>query len=193
MGIEQVLQVGRPPTIIFFLRHYKLSACHCGAAFNKIERKNMKKLTLFIALSLTTLGCTGNPRISTSNLLPRDFKVYVKENIAINYPLPGLERRILPTINHYTKADGGYVAVYTKQKEGSVYGVGNGIYVIGQIRVQGKYIDRIFYPKGYKKGDNITKDDNILSLCHEYFPQFKHKVWIGGDTGGWYGNQGHSN
>ena len=151
----------------------------------------MKKLILLITLSLFTSNNATSTDLSNSSikLLPRDFKVYVKNSIVVNNALPSFESRVLPTINHYVKADGGYVAVYTRQKEGSVYGVGNGIYVIGQIRVQGKYIGRIFYPKGYVKGDNITKDDNILSLCHEYFPQFKHKVWIGGDTGGWYGNQ----
>lgn len=131
---------------------------------------------------------SSNREVSAS-LLPHNFMVYVKGNTVINHPARGFESRILPTINHYAGVDGGYVALYTRKKAGAVYSVGDGIYVVGQIRVQGKYLNRIFFPKGYSEGDNITQDKRILALCHQYFPEFKGKVWIGGDTGGWYGVQ----
>ena len=81
---------------------------------------------------------------------------------------------------------GHYVGVYTRDREQAVYGVGDGIYVAGLVRVQGRYIGSIFYPTGYGPGDDITHDAAILKLCDEYFPKLKGKDWIGGDTGGDY-------
>lgn len=121
--------------------------------------------------------------------LPSDFKVYVntftKEEI--NHPEEGYIEKILPTHNHYQENDGGYVAIYTREKEQGIYSVGDEIYVAGQIRVKGQYINRVFYPEGYIEGDNITQDSEILEICNKYFPALKNKMWIGGDTGGWFG------
>jgi hypothetical protein len=125
----------------------------------------------------------------TTVLLPHNFRVFVGNHGVINHPVRGSERRILPTINHYAGKDGGYVALYSRNPNGAVYSIGNGIYVVGQIRVKGSYLGRIFYPEGYAKGDDITRDPKILKLCDQYFPEFKGEVWIGGDTGGWFGVQ----
>ena len=91
----------------------------------------------------------------------------------------------LPVFRPYTGADGGYVAVYTRDSEHAVYSVGDGIYAAGLVRVQGRYIGRIFYPTGYGPGDDITHDAAILALCDTYFPELTGKDWIGGDTGGY--------
>lgn len=95
--------------------------------------------------------------------------------------------RSLPVFKPYTGADGGFVAVYTHDREQAVYSVGDDIYVAGLVRVQGHYIGRIFYPTGYGPGDDITHDAAILKLCDRYFPQLKGRDWIGGDTGGFVG------
>ena len=126
-------------------------------------------------------------RIESFRMLPEDFKVYVSGNTVINHPAPGFAQRTLPTFNHYQEEDGGYVAIYTHSKEDGVYGVGGDIYVVGQVRVQGHYVGRIFVPTGYKLGDNITQDPAILKICEEYFPEMKDQMWVGGDTGGWFG------
>lgn len=125
-----------------------------------------------------------------SQILPEDFKVYVFGNTVVNVPYWGFEERTLPTYNHYKGEDGGYVAIYTREKEGSIYSVGNGIYVLGQVRVKGEYFGRIFVPEGYRLGDDITQDPNILPICREclHLPEGK-EFWIGGDTGGWFGIQ----
>jgi len=93
----------------------------------------------------------------------------------------------LPIHNDYMGPDGGYVAIYTREQDRAVYGVGGDIYVMGAIRVQGRYHGRIFVPKGYALGDNITRDKAILALCEKHYPDMKGKMWIGGDTGGWFG------
>lgn len=125
-----------------------------------------------------------------SFLLPEDFAVYYDGKTVINWqPSSRFEKKYLPTFNHYMGEDGGYVAIYTRDKDAGIYGVGGGIYVVGQIRVQGHYDGRIFIPKGYKRGDNITQDPELLSVCEIYFPEMAGRMWIGGDTGGWFGIQ----
>lgn len=123
-------------------------------------------------------------------LLQEDFRVYSDDEQVINHPYPGFSERILPTWNVYMGTDGGYVAIYTREKEAGVYGVGGGIYVVGQVRVRGNYEGRIFVPSGYRLGDDITHDPIILNLCEDLYSDMKGKIWIGGDTGGWFGIPG---
>jgi hypothetical protein len=78
------------------------------------------------------------------NALPADFKVYIgPDGTVTNWPTEGYEERVLPTVNQYTSPDGGYIACYSHNEEGAAYSVGDGIYVMGQIRLQGQYINRI--------------------------------------------------
>ncbi|MBU6383451.1 MAG: hypothetical protein KGQ49_05405 [Verrucomicrobia bacterium] len=129
------------------------------------------------------------PRINTDQLLPADFHVYAGRGVVVNHPGIGLEEKTLPTINHYKGKNGGYVAIYTGNAEKGVYGVGGGIYVVGQVRVPGHYEGRYFIPAGYNSDDNINHDPEILKICEQYFPDMKGEMWIGGDTGGWFGIQ----
>lgn len=129
-------------------------------------------------------------------MLPEDFKVYTNNRgLILNWPRPGLKEITLPTFNDYLGEDGGYVALYTRDPNAGLYSVGNEggstIYVMGQVRVQGYYHGRIFIPtdgdRAYKLGDNITRDEKILTICKQYFPEMQNDFWIGGDTGGWLG------
>ncbi|NGX50636.1 MAG: hypothetical protein K1060chlam2_00484, partial [Chlamydiae bacterium] len=99
----------------------------------------------------------GSHRIQPSannQLLPIDFNVYVKDNVVVNWPAPGPEARTLPTFNystrpsggyvahlptfnHYSGPNGGYIALYSHNEKAAIYGVGDGIYVIGQVRLPG--------------------------------------------------------
>lgn len=148
----------------------------------------MFRFTICLLLTMTLISCHSSNQ-PEPDLLPENFKVYINEEGSIlNHPEEGFAEKVLPTFNHYKGEDGGYVAFYTHEKEGSIYSVGGDIYVFGQIRVQGQYIGRIFYPIGYSEGDDITKDAQILDLCFQYMPSWKDKdVWLGGDTGGWLG------
>ncbi len=121
--------------------------------------------------------------------LPEDFKVYSNGKDVINWPAPGFEEITLPTFNDYMGKDGGYIAIYTHDESKGLYSVGDGIYVMGQIRVQGRYNDRIFVPQGYSLGDNITQDEKFLEACKAHFPDMTNEMWVGGDTGGWFGFQ----
>lgn len=132
-------------------------------------------------------GCHNVQQQANNDLLPIDFQVYVNNNVVVNWPAPGFQARILPTFNHYTGPNGGYLAIYTREEKEGVYGVGGGIYVVGQVRVPGKYEGRIFVPEGYQFGDNCTQDTVLLKICNQYLPDMKGKIWVGGDTGGWFG------
>lgn len=126
-------------------------------------------------------------------MLPEDFKVYVSNNPVMNYPNVRFEERVLPTFNHYKGADGGYVAIYSHSQEKAVYGVGGDVYVVGQVRMQGRYEGRIFVPSGFELEDDITQDTELLKICEMYFPEMKGQMWIGGETGGWFGIPGPDN
>ena len=128
----------------------------------------------------------GNP--AESMLLPEDMSVYVKDDVVINHSEFGFTRVILPTRNLFAGAPGGYIACYSRSRAGSVYGVGGGIYVMGQIRVPGHYNERIFEPDGYQ-GKDISAADKFKKLCRQTFSSCQQSCWAGGDTGGWFGIQ----
>lgn len=120
------------------------------------------------------------------NHLPEDFKVYVgADGSAINMPAPGYVERFLPVVNQYAEPNGGYIACYSKNEKTGVYSVGGGVFVVGLIRLPGKYIDRVFYPKGDETND-IGTEQALKDLCNETFPD-SAPCWAGGDTGAWFG------
>jgi hypothetical protein len=87
-----------------------------------------------------------------------------------------------PTVSKYMGNDGGYIACYSHNQEGSIYSIGGGIYVMGFIRLQGKYKGSIFEPKGYE-GQDISAAQELKDLCNKTFPSAKGGGWAGGDTG----------
>jgi hypothetical protein len=127
---------------------------------------------------------------ASAYFLPEDFVIYTDGKTVMNWqPSPRYEEKSLPTFNFYQEEDGGYIAIYTRDPTMGVYSVGGDIYVMGQIRVRGHYKGRIFIPTGYRAGDNITQDPELLEICEKYFPSMAGHMWVGGDTGGWFGIQ----
>lgn len=149
-------------------------------------------------MRLNSLDKEKNFKAAIPFMLPEDFKVYFHDGIILNWQPGGFEEIPLPTYNDYQGKDGGYVALYTRDPEAGLYSVGDEggstIYVMGQVRVQGYYNGRIFIPTAgdhpYVLGDNITRDEKILKICKQYFPEMQNDFWIGGDTGGWFGIPG---
>ncbi|VXD16800.1 hypothetical protein [Planktothrix paucivesiculata] len=118
--------------------------------------------------------------------LPEDFPIFMDNQGIFGTSRgegQGVEPRILPTVNQYKGADGGYVAFYSRDPAKAVYSVGGGIYVVGQIRLKGRYIGRIFHPEGYLNQD-ISAIPEFKALCRKTFGV---EGWAGGDTGGWFG------
>ena len=119
-------------------------------------------------------------------LLPADFAVYVKDQTVLNRPAGGFEKKILPTRNIFKGMPGGYVACYSRIESYSVYGVGHGIFVMGQIRMPGEYAGKVFQPEGFA-GKDISADPLFKDLCNAQFTSCQKQCWAGGDTGGWFG------
>lgn len=116
--------------------------------------------------------------------LPEDFRVYLMEGGGvINWAAPGTKELILPTVNRYEGTDGGYVAFYTRDKAKAVYLCMKDIYVVGQVRLKGRYNGGIFHPAGFE-GKDISAEQHFKDLCRELFDV---QGWAGGDTGGWLG------
>ena len=141
----------------------------------KLVRKLLDTLNRLISIEKNEL---------TQKLLPKKFKVYVKDNSVISHPKDEWKERILPTVNLYEGNDGGYVAFYSSNPDIGVYSVGDGIYVIGQIRLQGKYNGRIFVPKGCE-GKDLNTVQWIKDLGKRHFKS-EDDIGVGGDTGGWF-------
>lgn len=119
-----------------------------------------------------------------NSLLSNDSHIYVHEDgNVLNEPAEGFEQYTLPTLNHYLGEDGGYVAFYTRDEARGIYSIGDGIFVVGLIRLKGRYIGRIFHPEGYE-GKDISAAAEFKQMCREAFGV---EGWAGGDTGGWFG------
>lgn len=117
-------------------------------------------------------------------LLSDDFSICVHEDRSVlNNPTEGFKQRLLPTLNHYLGEDGGYVAFYSRDRDSGVYPVSKDIFVVGQIRLKGRYIGRIFHPEGYE-GKDLSAAIEFKQMCREAFGV---EGWAGGDTGGWFG------
>jgi|GEM_PF-1545238 len=120
-------------------------------------------------------------------LLPENFPVYVEDNVVVNVPYPGFAPKTLPTVNEFQGYPGCYIAAYSHNEEDSVYGVGGDIFVMGQVRVPGRYEGRICRPKGYETAD-ISALPEFKELLRRSLPACKDgSCWAGGDTGGWFG------
>lgn len=128
------------------------------------------------------------PLDANSTLLPNPYPVYVIENKSvINHSYPGASEVFLPTDNSYTEAPGCYIACYAHNH--GMYAVGQNIYVIGQIRVKGHYVNRLCQPDGFLEQD-LSKAHFFQMLCSKKLPACAgENCWAGGDTGGWFGIQ----
>ncbi len=151
----------------------------------------MKKKMMLMGglLLLYTLPSFAAEVIPTETLLPENFSVYTDGTSVINHPMPGFEEKQLPTVNLYKGTPGCYIACYSHQKENAVYSVGSNIYVLGQVRIAGKYNLRICEPTNFA-GKDISGDATFKTICTEKIEACKNApCWAGGDTGGWFGIQ----
>ena len=138
---------------------------------------------LLIGLSLLSQEEVGN-----RFLLPEDFKVYAGNHGVVNHPVQGLTEKILTTRNLFQKTPGCYIACYSRDSEKGIYSVGDGIFVMGQIRVKGKYDERVCKPDQFENKD-ISAEQKFKDLCNKHIPNCVKNCWAGGDTGGWFGIQ----
>ena len=126
---------------------------------------------------------------ANQTLLPESFAIYMDGTTVINHPEPGFTEAFLPTNNLYKGTPGCYIACYSQQKENAVYPVGENIYVLGQVRIAGKYNGRVCEPTNFA-GKDISADATFKTICTEKVAACAGShCWAGGDTGGWFGLQ----
>jgi hypothetical protein len=150
------------------------------------------KSTLLLALvfNVVTPAIADVVDIANQTLLPEDtFVIYTDGRTVINHPEPGFEEKIMPTVNLYKGSPGCYIACYSHQRENAIYTADSNIYVLGQVRIAGKYSNRICEPTNYA-GKEISGDATFKTICTEKVKSCAgNNCWAGGDTGGWFGLQ----
>ena len=139
---------------------------------------------------LTTPAIADLIDIANQTLLPDDsYPIYTDGTAVINHPEINFTEKLLPTINLYKGSPGCYIACYSHQRENAVYPVDGNIYVLGQVRIAGKYNNRICEPTNYA-GKDISRDATFKTICTEKIKSCEgNHCWAGGDTGGWFGIQ----
>jgi hypothetical protein len=151
-----------------------------------MKAKKLLLSSLFVVLSTPIMAGALEP---TQTLLPEVFAVYTDGTTVLNHPQPGFMEAFLPTINLYKGSPGCYIACYSHQRDNSIYSVGDNIYVMGQVRVAGKYTGRICEPTNFA-GKDISANDIFKTICTGKIEACKTaQCWAGGDTGGWFGIQ----
>jgi len=131
--------------------------------------------------------------MASRTLLDKDFKVYTRGNVVINHPAAGFTEKVLPTNNDFTAAPGCYLACYSHNEDTAIYGLGDNIFVMGQVRVPGKYVGRICRPEGQAITADVSAVQSFKDLCNRNFADnCKDGCWAGGDTGGCFGIQSAS-
>ena len=140
---------------------------------------------LFI-VSTSTIAEVADP---TQALLPETLIVYTDGATVINHPSMGFTEKSLPIINLYKGTPGCYIACYSHQKDNAAYSVGENTYVMGQVRIAGRYNARICEPINFE-GKDISGDVIFKTMCKEKITSCGNgQCWAGGDTGGWFGVQ----
>jgi len=144
---------------------------------------------LGIAMVAATLAsCSSAPNKHDSLIIPEQFDVYAKDKTVANQDFMQATKKILPTVNAFQGVPGGYIACYSRIKEGSAYSISRDIFVVGQIRISGRYRGGIFQPQGYENKD-ISAEQKFKDLCGVTFPVCRQQCWAGGDTEKWFGDQ----
>ena len=77
------------------------------------------------------------------------------------------------------------MAVYSRHRDAGVYGGGGGIFVVGQVRLRGRYVGSVFAPTGFEQRD-LGAAPEIAFVCNQAFGGGGWQCWAGGDTGGWF-------
>ncbi len=151
-----------------------------------MKTKLLISLSVLLVVSSPLFADVAGPN---QILLPEAFPVYTDGVTVINHAEQGFTEKLLPTINLYKGNPGCYIACYSRQRENAIYSVGDNIYVLGQVRIAGKYNVRVCEPTNYA-GKDISGDATFKAICTEKIEACKGaNCWAGGDTGGWFGVQ----
>lgn len=116
--------------------------------------------------------------------LPDPFMLYYKDYKATNEIIADAVRVALPTNNNFSITIGCYIVCYSRQ--GGVYTIGDGINVVGQIRINGRYDDTFICQPRSNTEPDLSQATPYQQLCNQSFEDCDGNCWAGGDSGGWF-------
>lgn len=146
-----------------------------------------------LAAPLLLVGATSQATMKPDDMrLPDDIKVYYSEKVGLSRTaVKGAKADVLPTNNDYKESPGCYIACYSKtshiaSKLGA-YPVDTKTYIMGQVRVKGRYHNGLCVPTGYESKD-IRTSKTMKETCEKSFPAMceKGSCWANGTTSHWF-------
>lgn len=143
-----------------------------------------KKFPVYVGKTILDLPTPGYEAFRSTFEI-EDSTVYVRENV-VSIPRYGFKPRILRTsYNFFEGENGGYIGCYSRDKAEGVCHLGGGIYLIGQIWLEGRYVGRRFEPEGHEGIEDLSTISELNYQCDLIFPS-QGGTWAGGNTLGWF-------
>ena len=123
-------------------------------------------------------------------LLPENLKVYpLPEGGATVIKKDSTTNELtLPTVNSWLADPGCYLTCHTKDKDQAVYAIGNGTYVVGQMRVPGYYGKDGMCVTKLKKEEDMSTSRRFKYMCNVAFNVacMRESCWAEPRTGQWF-------
>ena len=97
----------------------------------------------------------------------------------------------LPTVNSWLADPGCYVTCHTKDETVGVYAVGNGTYVVGQMRIPGYYDKDGMCVTRLKPEEDMATSRRFKYMCNVSFnvPCQRESCWAESKTGQWFASR----
>src|SRR5437868_5802912 len=106
----------------------------------------------------------------TKAVLPDDLKMYYSNKAGLSKTnFKGATEKTIPTNNEYTDNPGCYVSCQSKNSKEGIYHVSDNVYMMGQIRVAGHFMNGLCVPKGYESKD-LRRSKEFREQCEKSFP-----------------------
>jgi hypothetical protein len=120
-------------------------------------------------------------------MLPDQFKVYYNDKMGFSTKsFKGSQEKIIPTNNEYREQPGCYLACVSKSSKDAAFHVLDNVYMMGQMRVKGRYMNGMCIPAGYESKD-ARNSKELKDQCQKAFPEKcdKGSCFIETRTGSW--------
>ncbi len=137
-------------------------------------------ISLIYAFSTSAFAVVTDPN---QVLLPDLYPVYTDGASVLNHPADGFAEHLLPTVNLYKGTPGCYISCYSRKNENAIYSAGDSVFVLGVVRIAGRYNEGICEPTNFA-GKNITGEPIFKTICTDKIEScIGGHCWAGGDTG----------
>lgn len=147
------------------------------------------KGALLLIMALLPTYVFADISIPNKTLLPDEFKVYYNKKVGrlSRAPFKGGKETVIPTNNEYKDAPGCYISCHAKNAQEAAYPISDKIYVMGQVRVEGRYRDGLCLPKGYENKD-VRSAKALKEKCEQSFPTKceNNSCWADSHTSNWF-------